>query len=108
MSKELVDQVTDLIWNQLKDEVELMDGDLLDYDVDSCHEHIDTFVMYVTNGLKSKFQTLAYNRKMAEEFGREPKEGHKLVRNLMSKRVIEIEEDTPIHCDPSSETYWSM
>jgi hypothetical protein len=32
----------------------------------------------------------------------------KKVRNLMSGKEIEIPVDTPIGCDPSSETYWSM
>lgn len=30
------------------------------------------------------------------------------VKNLMSGKEIEIPEDTPLCCDPSSETYWSM
>ena len=32
----------------------------------------------------------------------------KTVRNLMSGKEIEIAADTPLSCDPSSETYWSM
>jgi len=32
----------------------------------------------------------------------------KKVRNLMSGTEIEIAEDTPLCCDPSSETYWCM
>lgn len=32
----------------------------------------------------------------------------KTVRNLMSGKEIEIPADTPLACDPSSETYWSM
>lgn len=32
----------------------------------------------------------------------------KKVRNLMSGIEIEIAADTPLCCDPSSETYWSM
>jgi hypothetical protein len=32
----------------------------------------------------------------------------KSVRNLMSGKMIEIEANTPLCCDPSSETYWSM
>lgn len=32
----------------------------------------------------------------------------KKVRNLMSGEEFEIAADTPAHCDPSSETYWSM
>lgn len=32
----------------------------------------------------------------------------KTVNNLMSGEPVEIAYDTPISCDPSSETYWSM
>jgi hypothetical protein len=32
----------------------------------------------------------------------------KTVRNLMSGEEVEIPTDTPLACDPSSETYWSM
>lgn len=32
----------------------------------------------------------------------------KTVRNLQSGKEIEIPIDTPLSCDPSSETYWSM
>ena len=45
---------------------------------------------------------------MEYEFGRAPRTGYHLTRNLLSKKVIEIEDDTPLCCDPSSETYWSM
>lgn len=34
--------------------------------------------------------------------------GTKTVRNLMTGQDIEIAEDTPYCCDPSSERYWSM
>ena len=34
--------------------------------------------------------------------------GMKRVKNLMTGKEIEIPEDTPLCCDPSSETYWSM
>jgi len=33
---------------------------------------------------------------------------YKTVRNLLSGKELEIESDTPLCCDPSSETYWSM
>ena len=46
--------------------------------------------------------------RMVEEFGREPAAGKRFVRNLMSQKVIEIDEDTPLCCNPASETYWSM
>ena len=32
----------------------------------------------------------------------------KVVRNLMTEKDIEIAEDTPYCCDPSTERYWSM
>ena len=32
----------------------------------------------------------------------------KTVRNMMSGLELEIPVDTPLCCDPSSETYWSM
>ena len=32
----------------------------------------------------------------------------KTVRNLMSGKDVVIDSDTPLCCDPSSETYWSM
>ncbi len=32
----------------------------------------------------------------------------KKVRNLMSGQEVEIDSNTPLCCDPSSETYWSM
>lgn len=46
--------------------------------------------------------------KMVEEFGRPAAEGKRLVRNLMSQKVIEIDNDTPLACNPASETYWCM
>lgn len=33
--------------------------------------------------------------------------GTKIVKNLMTGQDIEIAEDTPHCCDPSTETYWS-
>jgi len=44
----------------------------------------------------------------AEIAALEAKPKMKKVRNLMSGKVVEIPEDTPYCCDPSSETYWSM
>ena len=32
----------------------------------------------------------------------------KTVVNLMSGKEVQIPHDTPLCCDPSSETYWSM
>ena len=34
--------------------------------------------------------------------------GTKMVRNLMSGKMVEIARTTPLCCDPSSETYWSI
>lgn len=36
------------------------------------------------------------------------KDGYKWVKNIMSGRWIQIAEDTPRCCDPSTELYWSM
>lgn len=35
-------------------------------------------------------------------------EGYKIKHNLMSNKPILVADETPICCDPSSETYWSM
>lgn len=32
----------------------------------------------------------------------------KTVKSLMTGQDVEIDSDTPLCCDPSSETYWSM
>lgn len=32
----------------------------------------------------------------------------KTVRNLMTGQEVQIPSNTPLSCDPSSETYWSM
>ena len=32
----------------------------------------------------------------------------KMVQNRMSGKMVEIPYNTPLSCDPSSETYWSM
>jgi hypothetical protein len=36
------------------------------------------------------------------------KSNQKVVRSLMSQQQIVIDKDTPLCCDPSKETYWSM
>ena len=41
-------------------------------------------------------------------FGPEKPVPMKTVKNLMSGLEIQIAVDTPLCCDPSSETYWSM
>lgn len=33
---------------------------------------------------------------------------YKTVKNLMSGKDVQIAANTPLCCDPSSETYWSM
>ena len=35
-------------------------------------------------------------------------EKYKTVKNLMNGKDVRIARDTPLCCDPSSETYWSM
>lgn len=49
-----------------------------------------------------------YKRALADWRKAQAKPKTKKVRNLMSGKEIEIPEDTPLACDPSSETYWSM
>jgi hypothetical protein len=36
------------------------------------------------------------------------KSNQKVVKNLMTQKEVVIDKDTPLCCDPSSETYWSM
>ena len=43
---------------------------------------------------------------LAAEYGREPREGYHLVRNIMTNRVIEEQDGTPYACSVASETYW--
>lgn len=31
-----------------------------------------------------------------------------MVKNMMTGKMMEIDSNTPLCCDPSSETYWSM
>jgi hypothetical protein len=47
-------------------------------------------------------------QKMEAEFGRKAAPGKILVRNLMSNKVVEIDENTPHCCRVDSERYWSM
>lgn len=47
----------------------------------------------------------AYNAKMREPAQNVPM---KTVKNLMSGKEIQIPVNTPLSCDPSSETYWCM
>lgn len=39
---------------------------------------------------------------------REIKSTEKVVKNMMSQQDVVILKDTPMSCDPSTETYWSM
>ena len=48
-----------------------------------------------------------YGYMSAEDWANRPVKMKK-VRSLMTDTEIEIPEDTPLGCDPSSETYWSM
>ena len=50
----------------------------------------------------------AQQAKMVEEFGRAAAPGKKLVRSMMSDKVVEIDEGAPGYMDPSRESYWSM
>lgn len=45
-----------------------------------------------------------------EKFGREPRQGARIKRNMLNPNggPIEVAHGTPISCDPSSETYHSM
>ena len=36
------------------------------------------------------------------------KSNQKVVTSLMSNQQVVIDKDTPLCCDPSTETYWSM
>jgi len=36
------------------------------------------------------------------------KSTEKVVKSLMSQQQVVIDKNTPLCCDPSSETYWSM
>ena len=36
------------------------------------------------------------------------KSNQKVVRSLLSEQQVVIDKDTPMCCDPSTETYWSM
>ena len=36
------------------------------------------------------------------------KSNQKVVRSLLSEQQVVIDKDTPLCCDPSTETYWSM
>lgn len=44
----------------------------------------------------------------ADEYYRTLGNQTRIVRNLMSGKEVEININTPLSCDPSSETYWSM
>jgi hypothetical protein len=54
-----------------------------------------------------KSAVLYYGYMSAEDWANRPVK-MKTVRSLMSGEEIEIAEDTPRSCDPSSELYWSM
>lgn len=56
-------------------------------------------------GYKSRVTSIDY---MSTESWQNRKVSMKKVRNLMTGEMIEIPADTPLACDPSSETYWSM
>lgn len=45
---------------------------------------------------------------LAAEFGREPREGFHLVRNILTQRVVEEQDGTPFCCSVASEQYFCM
>ena len=57
--------------------------------------------------MNSSSSTQAKQEKQAKPT-EEPKKGFKWVQNLMSGVWVQIEENTPFCCDPSTETYWSL
>jgi hypothetical protein len=46
--------------------------------------------------------------KLERQLAAEKKPKMKKVKNLMTGKQIEIREDTPYCCDPSTERYWTM
>lgn len=58
--------------------------------------------------LNRKFSTVVWMAMSAEDYELAHPVKMKKVKNLMSDKEIEIPENTPLCCDPSSETYWSM
>jgi len=51
---------------------------------------------------------IAKLQRQLEELEALEKPKMKKVKSLMTGKEIEIREDTPFCCDPSTETYWSM
>jgi len=60
-----------------------------------CHKHGVTLKM-------AKFYVYKYGKVYAEEIRT------KKVKSLMTGQEVEILASTPLACDPSKETYWSM
>lgn len=59
--------------------------------------------MKTTKSSKSVSQTVTVNGVVTEI-----KSTEKVVKNMMTQVEIVIDKDTPLCCDPSMETYWSM
>ena len=64
-------------------------------------------IVEYNNPIFSLFRKADDAVKAAKAFCRGPVKTHK-VKNLMTGLEIEIADGTPLCCDPSSETYWSM
>jgi hypothetical protein len=58
--------------------------------------------------MKREVRKLRRHYKSVDGYSFEYFPTYKTVTNLMSGKKIQIATDTPICCDPSSETYWSM
>jgi uncharacterized protein YabE (DUF348 family) len=56
-----------------------------------------------TTKSSNKTQTVTVNGVVTEI-----KSTEKVVTSLLSQQQIVIDKDTPMCCDPSTETYWSM
>lgn len=58
--------------------------------------------------IQRKINTLTAQLNMLNRTLPQPKVRTKIVTNLLSRKLVRIPVDTPLCCDPSSETYWSM
>ena len=56
----------------------------------------------------TKLPTSATTTVMVNGVATEIRSDQKVVTNMMSQKQIVLSEDTPLCCDPSTETYWSM
>ena len=65
---------------------------------------------YLISSLEKALEMLPVGKrqKFLSDLERHVQPKTRKVRNLMSGEEVEIAYDTPLCCDPSSETYWSM